>query len=218
MVVYLSVLARGGTLGPVKMAQAAIRYFHVKHGGVSPTDDSKVAQLLVALKRKLGKPVVKRAPINSEMLLSLVKHFLPEGMESPQNVLNFRWACLFSIQYFASARFEEAIHLNIGDLIFTPDLNVLVTFRKAKNNQYGNALQSVISNMDSLHCPFGMLKIYINILVEARQGFNDALFPSIFQSGKIKKGSRVMDNFARRRSVPRNLDFTPFVLEQCSLH
>ena len=129
VVVYLSVLARGGTLGPVKMARAAIRYFHVKHGGVSPTYDSKVAQLLVALKRKLGKPVVKRAPINSEILLALVKHFLPEGVESTENLLNFKWACLFLIQYFASARFEEAIHLNIGDIIFTPDSNVLVTFR-----------------------------------------------------------------------------------------
>ena len=60
VVVYLSVLARGGKLGLVKKARAAIRYFHVKAGGCSPTDDSKVAQLLVALKRKLGKPVVKR--------------------------------------------------------------------------------------------------------------------------------------------------------------
>ena len=166
---------------------------------MSPTDDSKVAQLLVALKKKLGKPVVKRAPINSEMLLSLVKHFLPEGVESTENLLNFRWACLFSIQYFASARFEEAIHLNIGDIIFTPDSNVLVTFHKAKNNHFGNALQNVISNMDSLFCPFVMIKIYVDLLLEAEQGLDDALFPSLFQSRKVKKGSQVTDDFARNK-------------------
>ena len=166
---------------------------------MSPTDDSKVAQLLVALKRKLGKPVVKWAPINSEILLSLVKHFLPEGVESTENLLNFRWACLFSIQYFTSARFEEAIHLNIGDIIFTPDSNVLVTFCKVKNNQFGNALQNVISNMDSLFCPFVMIKIYVDLLLEAEQGLDDALFPSLFQSRKVKKGSQVTDDFARNK-------------------
>ena len=51
VVVYLSVIARGGKLGPVEMARAAIHYFHVKSAGCSPTDNRKVAQLLVALKR-----------------------------------------------------------------------------------------------------------------------------------------------------------------------
>ena len=71
IVVYLSVLARGGKLGPVLMARAAIRYFNVKFASaVSPTEDLKVAQLLVALKKKLGKPVVNRAPITTEILVS----------------------------------------------------------------------------------------------------------------------------------------------------
>ena len=44
------------------MARAAIHYFHNKFSSSSsPTDDWKKSQVMLALKRSLGKPVVKRA-------------------------------------------------------------------------------------------------------------------------------------------------------------
>ena len=85
IVVYLTSVAEK-SLGSVLMAWAAIRYFNLKHNSAStsPSDDKKVSCLVLALKRKLGKPVTKREPINHEYLEKLLKFYLPEGIYSDE--------------------------------------------------------------------------------------------------------------------------------------
>ena len=78
IVVYLMSVARKG-LGSFLMAGAAIRYINLKHNSASPSpsDDAKVSCLVLALKRKLGKPVTKWEPINHDYLEKRLKFYLP---------------------------------------------------------------------------------------------------------------------------------------------
>ena len=76
IIVYLTYVSERG-FGAVLMARAAIRYFNLKFNSAtfSPTDDKKVSCLVLALKRKMGKPVTKREPINHDVLLKNFKSF-----------------------------------------------------------------------------------------------------------------------------------------------
>ena len=76
IVVYLSSIAEEG-LGSVYMARASIRYFHRKFNSSSssPTDDTKVKSLFLALKRKLSKPVTKLEPISNNILEYLINNW-----------------------------------------------------------------------------------------------------------------------------------------------
>ena len=121
IVVYMSVVLRGGCLGPVFMARAAIRYFHVKKYSSlpSPTDDPKVVAIIVALRKQLGKPVVKHAPISYDVLNKLILHFLPQGAHSPKVLIKFRWGCFYTILFYCSARFEQIFNFDVKDLVYT---------------------------------------------------------------------------------------------------
>ena len=101
IVVYLTSVAEKG-LGSVLMARAAIRYFNLKYDSAttSPSDDKKVSCLVLALKRKMGKHVTKREPINHECLLKLLKFYLPEGIHSDELLIKFCWANFYSVMYF----------------------------------------------------------------------------------------------------------------------
>ena len=94
IVVYMSVCSSAGSLGSLLMSRAEIHYFHKKKypSFSSPTEHAKVTQVMMALRKSLGKPVVKRAPIFMNIIVSLLQNFLPEGVYSPENVKNIRWA------------------------------------------------------------------------------------------------------------------------------
>ena len=97
--------------------------------------------------------------------------------------------------YYCSARYEEVAHLNVNDLVFTKSFNVLITFGKAKNNQYGNALINCISKLDNEFCPYVMLQIYI----ENSQKSEEPLFPNLNNKGRsIIKGSRISGDNGRK--------------------
>ena len=98
--------------------------------------------------------------------------------------------------YFCSARYEEVAHLNLRDLVFTESFNVKLTFSKAKNNQFGNALTNFISKLDHDFCPSVMLCIYVDLLIEGGQKAEDLLFPNLKGNGKtiIKDSCISLDN------------------------
>ena len=134
---------------------------------------------MLALKRKLGKPVTKKEPINHEYLEKLLKFDLPEGIHSEEFLIKFRWVAFYSVMYFCSARYEEVAHLDLRDLVFTESFNVKLTFSKAKNNQFGNALTNFISKLDHDFCPSVMLRIYNDLLIKGGQKAEDPLFANL---------------------------------------
>ena len=100
--------------------------------------------------------------------------------------------------YFCSARYEEVAHLNIRDIVFTESFNVKLTFSKAKNNQFGNALTNFISKLDNDFCPSVMLRIYMDLLIENGQNPEDPLFPNFRGDSKtIIKNSQISSDNAR---------------------
>ena len=100
--------------------------------------------------------------------------------------------------YFCSARYEEVAHLNIGDVVFTESCNLKLTFCKAKNNQFGNALTNYISKLDNDFCPSVLLSIYMDLLSENGQKPEDPLFPNFKGNSKtIIKDSRISADNAR---------------------
>ena len=195
--VYLTFISTRG-LSAVLMARSAIRYYNLKFNSssVSPTDDQKVVNLVVGLRRKLGRPVVKREPMQHEVLLKVLKTFLPDGLLSDQSLIKFCWANFYSLMFFCSARYEEIAHLNIGDINFTENSNVKLHFRKSKNNQFGNSLTSYVAKLDGDFCPSGLLSIYVDMLTDYGQGASDALFPN-FRGHKILKDSRISSDNGR---------------------
>ena len=193
-------LTSGRGLHAVLMARAAIRYYNLKFNSnkVSPTDDMKVANLVVGLRRQLGKPVNKREPIQHDLLLKVVKEFLPEGLTSDVNLINFRWACFYSMMFYCSSRYEEMAYVNLGDIKFTQEGNVKINFRKAKNNQMGNCLTSYVAKLGGSFCPSGLLSLYIDMLKDNGHVESDALFPN-FRGHKILPNSRISSGNARKK-------------------
>ena len=197
--VFLTMTSARG-LNAVMMARAAIRYFNLKFmsNKASPTDDMKVANLMVGLRRKLGKPVTKREPIQHDLLLKVIKVFLPDGLASDVNAINFRWACFYSLMFYCSSRYEELAFVNLGDIKFTSEGNIKINFRKAKNNQYGNSLTSYVAKLEGNFCPSALLGLYIDLLKDNGHTESDALFPN-FMGKKIAPNSRISSSNARKK-------------------
>ena len=99
-----------------------------------PTESLKVKQMLIAIKRRYGKPVVKREPATVEVVKALFQHFLPEARIEGCSLKNLRSGALYVLLFFSNARFKGVASLKISAVSISEEGNLQLIFRKAKNN------------------------------------------------------------------------------------
>ena len=81
---------------------------------LSPTKNLKVKQLLVAIRRRFGKPVVKRELETAEVVKALLQHFLPEAIVEGCSLKKLRFVALYVLLLFSNAGFEDVASLEIS--------------------------------------------------------------------------------------------------------
>ena len=139
----------------------------------SPTDSVRIAQVIKGLKRKFTKPVIKKRPITPLIEKSLLSLYTSKGLENTE-LMELRFAALFSMLYFCCARYEEAAKLKLENVKKTVKGNLEFLFKEAKNNQFLECRKSYVSptvNGRDL-CPVRIIYKYAKKIKElGGQGF-----------------------------------------------
>ena len=63
----------------------------------------KVKQMLIAIQRRYGKPVVKREPAMAEVVKALFQHFLLEARIEGCSLKKLRLGALYVLPFFSNA-------------------------------------------------------------------------------------------------------------------
>ena len=89
-------------------------------------------------------------------------------------------------------------NLRISDVSVSEGGNLQLLFRKAKNNQFGNAKKVMVASTGSKWCPVRLLVNYLAKLKAHPWGSEDFLFPSLTCAGKPRRGSQIWYSNARQ--------------------
>ena len=186
---FLSVQAEVAVgLGGVDQARAAIRQkiLWAKPSQSSPTDSPLVQGVIKGLKRRFFKPVTKKAPFSREDLRRFLEEIVGAREYKEIAFKDWRLAAQVSLMFLTFSRFEEAKELTVGQ-IMEKEQDLVVTFAKGKQYQFGESRTSVMAGSSSKNArldPVGVVKIYMRKLKE--QGglsLNQKLFPVL--TGKM---------------------------------
>ena len=88
---------------------------------------------------------------------ALFEHFLPEGGSQDCPLKNWRFRAFYVLLYFTNGRFEEVSNLRFSDISLTEEGILKLIFRRAKNNQFGNAKVSFVASSGTKFCPVRLI-------------------------------------------------------------
>lgn len=158
----------------------SIKWAHSLRNLPDPTDNMYIKNLLETAKRTLSKPVNKKDPITTDMLITLCDKYAGNT-----DLLIIRDLCMILLSFAAFLRFDEISHLHCND-ITVHDTHFAIHIRKSKTDQYRHGSEIVVSRGASVACPYMMLLRYLDI---SKQSVSDTtfLFRPCFRSGKLCK-------------------------------
>jgi len=134
---------------------------------------------LEGLKRKLAKPVVKKAPFKAQMLATIANDARRTNTLAS---LRLGAACLLSFAGFL--RFDELANVNVCDLEIGREF-LKLKIPRSKNDQLRQGDEVLIARMDSETCPVAMLEAYMR-KGNIQAGSEQKLFRGIV-TGKMEK-------------------------------
>ena len=88
--------------------------------------------------------MIKKRPITPLIEKSLLSLYTSKGLENTE-LMELRFAALFSVLYFCCARYEEAAKLKLENVKVTVEGNLEFLFKEAKNNQFLECRKSYVS-------------------------------------------------------------------------
>ena len=133
-----------------------LAWAHSLAGVPSPTDLPIVRSTLGDLRRKLAKPVIKKAPFSVTMLQAIVHDAQQRNTLAS---LRLASACLLSFAGFL--RFDELANLRCCDIgIGQHHMTLQITHSKTDQLRQGNEV--VIARTPTTTCPVAMLEAYIS--------------------------------------------------------
>ena len=140
----------------VEEAVNGLAWAHSLAGVPSPTDLPIVRSTLGGLRRKLAKPVIKKAPFSVAMLQAIVHD---AQLRNTLASLRLASACLLSFAGFL--RFDELANLQCCDIsIGQHHMTLQITHSKTDQLRQGNKV--VIVRTPATTCPVAMLEAYIS--------------------------------------------------------
>ncbi|XP_033732588.1 uncharacterized protein LOC117322003 [Pecten maximus] len=175
-----NLLDKGSTYSVLSTAMYAIKWAHNVSGHTDPTTNTFVISLVEASKRVAKKPVCKKAPVTTDILITLCSMF-----SQTEDLLIVRDLTMMLICFSGFLRFSELSGLRCSDVKMFQDYFYLV-IRKSKTDQYHQGNKVFISKGSTSACPHTMLKRYIE-----RAGIDlksdEYLFKQVYRSGSICK-------------------------------
>lgn len=185
----------------VESAYYSIKWAHQLNGYVDPTDNSFVKSLLESSKRINGKPVHKKDPVNSQMLIDLCNMF-----ENSKDLMVIRDLTMILFGYAGFLRFDELSSLCFRDVkIFEDHISIFIA--NSKTDQYRQGNEILVSKGSSTACPVNMYKRYLSL-----SGFNSDsdhfIFKPIFKSKGVAKliyKNKKLSYTAARENVVKRL-------------
>ena len=179
--VFLSSLAETASgLGGVDTARSALRhYFSVNCPDIMcPTDGTEVSQAMKGIKRRFAKPVSKKSPLTSEQFYKILDKLLDKGGLSSIKLCPLRLAAQISVMFFSFSRFEESSSL-LRSQVKKIQGDLLVTFKKRKKFQFGEARKSVIAGQPGPKNPVTVILSYMDRLATVDKSVDGFLFPAL---------------------------------------
>jgi len=139
----------------VEEACNALSWVHSTSGFAAPSSHPFVKATLEGLQRKLAKPIVKKEPVDVEILEAMVKNAESSGTLSDLRLVT---ACLLSFAGFL--RSSELVELRPCDCVATSQM-LKVHVVKSKNDQLRQGSELLIARTSSSTCPVAMLERYM---------------------------------------------------------
>lgn len=198
---YLSYTAeKASGMGGVLAARAAIRHhFRLREPHVkNPANSDEVIMTMKGLKRRFFKPVEKKTPLKKEDFCKLLEVATQGGDFSGVPLCRLRLAAQLAVMYLTFSRFEECAALKCMQ-IQKEGPNLVVTFKKGKTYQFGEARVAVmVGRPEELLDPVRVVLSYMDRLDTVSGNTNQLLFPAVASSAK---GDRSLDRPATYKSV-----------------
>ncbi|VDI65147.1 Hypothetical predicted protein [Mytilus galloprovincialis] len=200
----------------------SIKWAHELNGYIDPTSNSFIKFLLESCKRRNGKPVVKKDPVDNIMLRELCSIY-----QDSSDLLVIRDLTMILIAYAGFLRFDELSSLTCRDIkIYEEYMSIFLSHSKTDQYRQGNEI--LISKGSSQACPLLMYKRYLG-LSSLDVDSDHFVFRPIFRSGggasaaaksdvnercikrhgrwksDLSKDGYIADSFDNRISVSKNL-------------
>ena len=170
----------GSSFSVVSSAKYSIKWMHEINGYKDPTDNPFVKNLLETSKRVCYRPVGKKDPVSTQMLIDLCIKY-----KYSLDLAVVRDLAMIVICYAGFFRFDELSSLRCNDISFNVD-HLSIKLHKSKTDQYRLGDVVVIAKGDTEACPYKMLRRYF-MVAGMYVASSKYLFRPIFRSRAICK-------------------------------
>ena len=191
---YITHLALKASTSVIDEAVCSIAWAHNIAGLQNPCASSLVSTTREGAKRITSKPVSKKEPITSDILVSLVTKY----GNSDCNLLDLRIVSMCLIGYAGFLRFSEIVNIKRSDIQFF-DSHLSLFVSKSKTDVYKDGSSVYISRTFLPTCPVAALERYLS-LAKIKNSSDEFIFRNI---SFMKK-----DNSYKLRSLNRPLCYT----------
>lgn len=147
----------------VEEAVNTISWAHHLAGYPDMSESPFVRMVLDGLQRQLAKPKVRKEPISSDMLVTLVNSL---GTNPTLTEVRLVAACLLA--YSAFLRYDELAKLRCCDVTFSVN-HMSVYIASSKTDQYRQGDRVLVARTGSPTCPVSMLERYFAMAVLSTQ-------------------------------------------------
>jgi integrase len=152
-----------------------IKWAHKLNNMPDPTENGYVTNLMEAAKRIAHKPIKKKEPITSDIIISLCDTYSAET-----DILIVRDLCMIVLCYSGFLRFDEVSNLRCNDIAFFAE-HFSIQIRKSKTDVYRSGKEIVINKGSTSACPYNVLKRYLHISGQTTDS-DHFLFRAVFRS------------------------------------
>ena len=198
--VFLAHLAESADgLGGVDGARAALGFYHSLRvpDQPSPTDSADVKLVIRGIKRRFQNPVCKKSALNNEEFFKVLAAATDNANFFKVPLCKLRLAAQVSLMYSTISRYEESAVLRCSQVVKDKG-DLLVTFRKGKTYQMGEARMSVVAAQPGLLNPVKVISVYMDRLKAVHKVTDCLLFPALSSTAA---GDSVLDRPASYESV-----------------
>jgi integrase len=183
---YLVSLAEAGrSFSTIDHARAAIGYAHRLAGHLDPTTAEYVRVIMAGIARRVGRAVVKKAPLTVADLRRVVAAL-------PDSLTGKRDKALILIGWAGAFRRSELVGVDVAHTRLNGDAKI--TLARSKTDQEGAGFTKVIPPLeDKTLCPVTALRAWL----EASQIQSGPLFRQVDRWGHIRPGALAGQTVAR---------------------
>ena len=152
-----------GSKSAVEEAVNSVGWVHQLAGYPAVSESPLVRIVLDGLQRKLAKPKVRKEPMTTDMMSTLVK-----SLGDVPSLTDVRLVAACLLAFSAFLRYDELAKLRCCDVTFSP-LRMVVHIASSKTHQYRQGDNVLVARTGSATCPVEMLERYYTMAALSTQ-------------------------------------------------